>query len=191
VAHSFGGLVALAVALRRRVRLASLVIAEAPAAELLRSVGEHVHYQAFRDMTDTYFDAFCDGDTEAIATMIDFYGGAGTFDYWPSRVRDYAIATTSVNIRDWASAYAFALSPTLLAAVDVPARVLWGGTSHPAVRRTNELLGQCLEGASFGSIDGAAHFMISTHAADVARIVAEHIDSVERLASMPMGESGR
>ena len=40
VGHSFGGLVALAVALRNRVRLASLVIIEAPAIELLRERGE-------------------------------------------------------------------------------------------------------------------------------------------------------
>ena len=180
VAHSFGGIVALAVALRKRVTLASLVIAEAPAAELLRSVGEHEHYQAFRDMTEAYFDAFCDGDTEAIGTMIDFYGGAGTFDSWPARVRDYAVATTSVNIRDWATVYSFPLSPSLLAAIDVPALVLWGGDSHPAVQRANQLLGQCLEGASCGPVDGAAHFMISTHAQDVARRVADHIDRVQR-----------
>ena len=43
VGHSFGGLVALAVALRNRVRLVSLVIIEAPAAELLREGGEHQH----------------------------------------------------------------------------------------------------------------------------------------------------
>ena len=40
VGHSFGGLVALAVAVRNRVRLASLVIIEAPAVELLRERGE-------------------------------------------------------------------------------------------------------------------------------------------------------
>ena len=148
VAHSFGGIVALAVALRKRVIVDSLVIAEAPAAELLRSTGEHEHYQAFRDMTESYFDAFCDGDTEAIGTMIDFYGGAGTFNSWPARVRDYAVATTSVNIRDWATVYSFPLSPALLAAIDVPALVLWGGESHPAVQRANQLLGQCLAGAS-------------------------------------------
>jgi pimeloyl-ACP methyl ester carboxylesterase len=47
VGHSFGGLVTLAVALRNRVPLASLVILETPAPELLRDHGEHRHYQAF------------------------------------------------------------------------------------------------------------------------------------------------
>jgi pimeloyl-ACP methyl ester carboxylesterase len=183
VAHSFGGIVAIAVALRKRVPLASLVIAEAPAAELLATMGEAAHYQAFRDMTEAYFDAFCDGEEEAIATMIDFYGGPGTFASWPERVRAYAIETTAVNIRDWASVYGFPLSPALLAAIDMPALVLWGARSHPAVRRANELLGRCLKGAARTAVEGAAHFMISTHATEVAGLVGAHID---RAAAAPM-----
>ena len=109
VGHSFGGLVALAVALRNRVPLASLVILEAPAPEVLRDRGEHQHYRAFRQMTEAYFAAFDGGNTEAIAAMIDFYGGAGTYASWPPRVRAYAVETTPVNILDWASAYGFAL----------------------------------------------------------------------------------
>jgi pimeloyl-ACP methyl ester carboxylesterase len=100
VGHSFGGLVALAVALRRRVPLASLVIVEAPAAELLRGCGEVEHYRAFRQMTDAYFASLRAANVEAIAGMIDFYGGAGTFASWPPRVRGYAVETTPVNIRD-------------------------------------------------------------------------------------------
>src|SRR4051812_9964047 len=89
VGHSFGGLVALATALGNRVPLLSLTILEAPAPELLHHMGEQQHYRAFRDMTDGYFAAFDVGETTAIARMIDFYGGAGTFDSWPQRVRDY------------------------------------------------------------------------------------------------------
>ena len=62
VGHSFGGLVALAVALRKQVPLASLVIVEAPAAEILRDAREHQHYRAFRRMTESYFAAFEGGN---------------------------------------------------------------------------------------------------------------------------------
>jgi pimeloyl-ACP methyl ester carboxylesterase len=61
VGHSFGGLVALAVALRNRVPLASLAIVEAPGPEVLRDCGEHQHYRAFRRMTDAYFAALTAG----------------------------------------------------------------------------------------------------------------------------------
>jgi hypothetical protein len=78
-------------------------------------------------MTEAYFTAFDGGNAEAIATMIDFYGGAGTYVSWPPRVRAYAVATTPVNILDWASAYGFALSAASLAAVQIPALVIRGG----------------------------------------------------------------
>jgi pimeloyl-ACP methyl ester carboxylesterase len=64
VGHSFGGLVALAVALRNQVDLASLVVIEAPAVGVLRDNGELRHYHHFRDMTDAYFAAFNDGDLD-------------------------------------------------------------------------------------------------------------------------------
>lgn len=176
VGHSFGGLVSLAVALRNQVPLASLTIAEAPAAELLRDRNEDAHYRAFRDMTEAYFAAFEGGNTEAIAAMVDFYGGAGTFASWPPRVRAYAVDTTHVNVLDWASAYGFPLSAAALAAIQIPVLVFHGGDSHPAVRRANALIGACIPGAELAPIQGAAHFMIATHANEVALRIAAHVD---------------
>jgi len=187
VGHSFGGLVALAVALRSRVSLASLVILEAPAPEVLRDRGEHQHYRAFRQMTETYFAAFDGGNSDAIATMIDFYGGAGTYTAWPPRVRTYAIETTSVNILDWVSAYGFAIPAASLAAVQIPSLVVWGGASHPTVQRANALLSESMGNAACATIDTAAHFMIATHPNEVGRLIARHVHSAEaRLRSAPM-----
>ena len=88
--------------------------------------------------------------------------------------------TTPVNILDWASAGGFALSEAMLAAVEVPTLVLRGGASHPAVQRANELLGSTIQGASLQTITGAAHFMIATHAAEVADAVARLVDGEPR-----------
>jgi pimeloyl-ACP methyl ester carboxylesterase len=179
VGHSFGGLSALAVALRNKVPLLSLSILEAPAPEILRQMGEHQQYRRFREMTDVYFSMFHAGDRNAIEQMIDFYGGAGTFAGWPQRVRDYAVATTGVNILDWAAGYGFRLTPALLAQIGIPTLVLWGENSHPAVRRANQLLAQCTD-ASVAAIGGAAHFMISTHADEVALALARHVTARAR-----------
>jgi pimeloyl-ACP methyl ester carboxylesterase len=179
VGHSFGGLSALAVALRNKVPLLSLAIVEAPAPEILRQSGEYAQYRSFREMTDIYFSMFQAGDRNAIQQMVDFYGGAGTFAGWPQRVRDYAIETTPANILDWASAYGFQPTRSLLAKIDMPILVLWGENSHPAVQRTNQLLAQCTK-ASAVAIGGAAHFMISTHAEEVARTLAQHVSAATR-----------
>ena len=175
VGHSFGGLVALAVALRGHAPLASLTILEAPAAEILRACGEEQHYRAFRQMTDAYFADFEGNNKEAIAAMIDFYGGVGTFASWPPRVRAYAIETTAVNILDWKSAYGFPLQPTDLGAVNLPTLISYGSMSHPAARRANFLLGEFMDPADVVPINGAAHFMIATHAKEVGRLIVEHI----------------
>jgi pimeloyl-ACP methyl ester carboxylesterase len=180
VGHSFGGLTALAVALRDGVPLLSLTIAEAPGPEILQAMGEYRHYLAFRRMTDDYFLAIRSGDTAAIASMIDFYGGSGTFASWPQRVRDYAIDKTPVNILDWESAYGFQLTPGMLAAITIPTLVFWGRDSHPAVACANRLISQCIPKAVATDIANAAHFMIATHAHDVAGLIAQHVMASEQ-----------
>ena len=185
VGHSFGGLVAIALVLKNlatadRVPLASLTVLEAPALALLREAEQdRHHYRSFQDMTDSYFAAFASGDAEAIRLMIDFYGGPGTFASWPRRVRAYAMEATAVNIRDWASAFGFALSSAMVQSIDVPSLLAWGQCSHPAARRANSLLGASLRAASSVEIAGAAHFMISTHAGEVARRITNHVLQVE------------
>ena len=186
VGHSFGGLVSLAVALRRRVPLRSLVIIEAPAPGVLRCMGEDQHYLAFRNMTDAYFDAFQAGESSAIEAMIDFYGGAGTFASWPQRVRDYAVQTTAVNMLDWASAYDFQPTEAALATVRVPSLVVRGENSHPAVQRANELLAQCLPDASLATLTTASHFMIATHAEYVASLIVRRVRRTECVESIRM-----
>src|SRR6266436_1273289 len=149
-------------------------ILEAPAPEILRHMGEQGHYGAFREMSDSYFRAFHAGEKAAIEQMIDFYGGAGTFAGWPQRVRDYAVETTPVNILDWRTAYDFLPTSAALASIEVPTLVLWGGNSHPAVQRANELLARFMN-AKIVTISQAAHFMISTHAKEVADVLAQHV----------------
>ena len=97
--------------------------------------------------------------------MIDFYGGAGAFASWPPRVRAYAVDTMPVNILDWAGAYGFPLAAAPLAAVANPCRLSTDGVSHSAAQRANALLAEGMRGTAV-TIDGAAHFMITTHAGE-------------------------
>ena len=179
VGHSFGGSMALLVAMRKRVPIASLTVLEAPIPSLLRACGEDAHYRSFLDMTNGYFAAWRGGDREAISAMIDFYGGEGTWAAWPERVRDYAVETTPVNMLDWACAYDHPLSPDMLSEIDVPVAVAVGAQSHPAICRANGLVAMSIEGATFRTIGGAAHFMISTHPAQVAELIADTVSRAE------------
>ena len=57
--------------------------------------------------------------------------------------------------------------------------MFWGEASHPAAKRANELLGQSIPNAGVAAIAGAAHFMISTHAREVAGMIAQHVARTE------------
>jgi hypothetical protein len=46
------------------------------------------------------------------------------------------------------------------------------GYGQTAMQRANELLGTTIKGASLQTIADAAHFMVATHAGDVARAIA-------------------
>ena len=84
------------------------------------------------------------------------------------------VQSTAVNMLDWAGAYRFQPARVLLAAIGIPTLVIWGENSHPAARRANQLVAQCT-GASVMMLRGASHFMITTHAAEVARALAQHV----------------
>ncbi|MCA1652639.1 MAG: alpha/beta fold hydrolase [Sphingomicrobium sp.] len=175
VGHSFGGDVALAVALRGQVRVRSLTILEAPAPAMLSAFERWAEYDQFRAMTSAYVQEYRSGNAEAIAAMVDFYGGAGTFASWPSAVRRYAVKTTPTNILDWQSAYACEHSAAALAELNLPVLVAVGENSHSAVVEANSLIAKAIPGARFATIKGATHFMIATHARAVADLIAQHI----------------
>jgi hypothetical protein len=43
------------------------------------------------------------------------------------------------------------------------------------MQRANALLSERIRGAALATIAGAAHFMIATHASEVARLIAQHV----------------
>jgi pimeloyl-ACP methyl ester carboxylesterase len=174
VGHSFGGQVALATAVRGRAPLASLCLIEPPCPATLRLAGDRAHYAAFRAMTDRYAAAWRAGDRRAARRVIDFYGGMGTFDGFPTRVREFVMETTPTNLLDWMLAYADETSAEALAAVTAPTLVLRGTRGHPAVRRSNERVARALANADLVDVADAGHFMIATHATEVAALVEAH-----------------
>jgi len=180
VAHSFGGLAALAHAVSGRKGVAGLVLVEANPLGLLRVLGELDHYAMFTAMTDRYFAEVAAGRADAAGRVIDFYGGPGTFDAMPAKVREYVVATTAVNVRDWTSGTPFEPDAETLRSIEVPTTVVRGGAGHPAMLRIAELLHRNIPAARLVTIDAGSHFLPSTHPAELAALVREHVDDAPR-----------
>jgi len=171
IAHSFGGIAAIAHALTGRNALASLLLIEANPLGLLRVMGDHEHFGMFTSMTVRYFAEFARGNPEAARHVIDFYGGHGTFDGMPPKVRSYIISTTAVNIRDWSSGTPFEPDSEILQSISVPTMVVRGGNGHPAMYKIAELLHKCIPGAQLVTIKGGSHFLPNTHPEEIAALI--------------------
>ena len=173
VGHSFGGLAAIVHALTGRRKPASLLLVEANPLGLLRSTGDVEHHAMFTTMTDRYFAEFARGNPEAARNVIDFYGGPGTFDALPPKVRSYIVATTDVNIRDWSSGTPFEPSQEALRSIDVPTVVVRGGSGHPAMLRIAERLSEFIPGSTLITLEGGSHFLPNSHPSDIAALIRQ------------------
>jgi pimeloyl-ACP methyl ester carboxylesterase len=175
VGHSFGGLVSLAVARRARVDVTSLTVLESTSFDSLPPAGEDELFTEVLTMSTEYARAFERGEREAARRVIDFYGGNGSFDALPQRMRDYVVATTPSNIVDWASVFGSRVSLAELGRITVPTLVVRGENAHRCVAKAAEAVAGALPNARLDTLAGASHFMMSTHPAEVAALVEAHV----------------
>jgi pimeloyl-ACP methyl ester carboxylesterase len=179
VGHSYGALVCLAVAIRGIATLASLIVIEPVALDLLRRAGDLALYQQFTTMRDGYFRAFENGDKEAARRAIDFLGGGGSFDALPPRMRDYIVATTATHILDMRSDLDAPIS--VYSGISVPSLIIRGDRTHPSLGRSAEILSSAMPNASLVTVPAAGHFVMTTHAEDVAKLIGDHVLKVRTL----------
>jgi pimeloyl-ACP methyl ester carboxylesterase len=181
VGHSWGATVCLATVLRDRTKIASITLIEATPFNLLRHSGDLALYEEVRAMADAYVRTCDNGELLAARSIINFYGGDGSFDTFPARARDYIVATTPTNVLDWSSAWSFDAPLAAYAGITAPSLLVRGEHSHPAVQRVAEVLRDAVSRSSLVTVPGAGHFMIATHASDVARLIREHVAAAEAL----------
>jgi pimeloyl-ACP methyl ester carboxylesterase len=175
VAHSYGGLSALAHALRGKHKAASLILVEANPIGSLRTEGEDVLFATIGAMQKAYFAEFEAAKPDAARHVIDFYGGTGAYDALPKKVRDYFVATTATNIRDWQSAFSFAPPFSDYRTITASTLVIRGANGHPAMMRLAELVAANIPNAKLKTIRDGGHFLPTTHPGELAELIAAHV----------------
>jgi len=98
--HSYGGVVALAVALRGNVPVGALVLFEPVALKVLIMGDESEDYATAKAVFDDYISRFEGGDERAVRKMVDFWFGEGAFAKMPEPLTAYLIKETATNIKD-------------------------------------------------------------------------------------------
>ena len=180
VGHSFGALACLDVARCGLFPLMSLTLIEPVACGLLRQHAEHALYQQFIAMREDYLRSFENGEPEAARRVVDHFAGPGGFDALPSRTREYIVKTTPAHVLDMRTTF----DPLLetFGNILLPSLVIRGECSAPTLTRTADILSGALANASLRTICGAGHFMPSTHVAELAGLIGDHVAGTEALA---------
>jgi len=176
--HSFGGTVALRIALARPDLVRSLTLVEPVLFAAAR--GQEVYTQ-FRARHLEFARLILSGQREAALRM--FHGDWGTgegLDALPERTRAYMFdrihlieAQNPVLLDDAAGL----LAPDGLESVPVPTLLIDGATSPPIIDAVHRILAQRLPNSQRLSVAGAGHMVSITHAQSVAGAVQAHLDA--------------
>jgi len=182
VGHSYGGGVALHVALARPGRIASLALYEPSAFHLLRTVGDDgaAAFAEISDITRRTGQGIITGDyAGAAAAFVDYWSGPGAWASLRPSVQAALICWVPKAPLDFR---ALIEEPTPLAAHSVlrmPVLVMRGEHAPRPTRTIAEMLPSVLPDARLSVVDGAGHMGPLTHASTVSELIAAHIRAAE------------
>jgi pimeloyl-ACP methyl ester carboxylesterase len=182
VGHSYGGGVALYVALARPDRIASLALYEPSAFHLLRIMGDRgaVAFAEIADITRVTAQGVVSGDyAGAAAAFVDYWSGAGSWATLRPMVQASLIRWLPKAPLDFR---ALIEEPTPLAAygdLGMPVLIMRGEHAPLPTRTIAEMLASILPEAHPAVIAGAGHMGPLTHGPAVSELIAGHIGSAE------------
>lgn len=178
VGHSFGGTIALAAALAATVPVASLSLFEANPIDILRGRDGGALYQETLRMSRAFEAAVHAGEPDAPGRIIDFWGGTGAYAALPDTVKGYCRSTAAVNVLDWRTAFAFNVTVTDGASLQLPVLLVRGERANAAMTGITAALQGCLPQARPHVVEGAGHFLVSSHAPGCAALLSRFLDDV-------------
>jgi pimeloyl-ACP methyl ester carboxylesterase len=182
VGHSYGGGVALHVALARPARMASLTLYEPSAFHLLKIMGDRgaAGFAEIATISRATAQGVIAGDyARAAATFVEYWCGAGAWAELRPAVQAALVRWLPKAPLDFR---ALIEEPTPLAAyrdLHMPVLVMRGEHAPRSTRTIAETLPSILPQASLVVVDGAGHMGPLTHGSSVAELIAEHIVSTD------------
>ncbi len=185
VGHSYGGGVALHVAIARRNRIASLSLYEPSAFHLLKTMGS-AGADAFAEIlaiTDRTGQGVITGDyAGAAAAFIDYWSGKGT---WAALRPSVQAALTRWILKvplDFRALIDEPTPATAYANFDFPVLVMRGEHAPAPTRLIAQTLPSLVPHAKLTVVAGAGHMGPLTHCQTVSAAIAQHIVESSRMS---------
>jgi pimeloyl-ACP methyl ester carboxylesterase len=176
VGYSYGGVVALDLALAHPDRVRTLTLIEPVLFNVLHEAGKKFAFQQFARMRDDFVAALSQGPVDAaLQPFVDFWTGHGSWHKLPPQIRaDMLVAAGKVAL-DWQVSFAFSPSRQSLSALAPRTLLLRGDRSPPSMLELVDALHALMPGSSHRIIRGANHLLPITCAAEVTQAILLHL----------------
>jgi pimeloyl-ACP methyl ester carboxylesterase len=178
VGHSYGGVVALRLALRDPARVRTLTLIEPVLFAALRHAGEHEPYGQFARLRADYVATLSQGcRAKALGQFIDFWSGDGAWLRLSNDARAAMLRVADKIVLDWQATFAFDPSPHELASLAARTLLIGGSASPAPMRRLVDSLHALMPGSSRLIVDGADHLLPFTHGRALNDALQAHLQS--------------
>ncbi len=174
VGHSYGGTIALVLALARPDLVGRLTLLEPAPYPLLRDAGETTLAGEIEGRNRHFIETVRAGgrDAEAMERYLDYFNDRPGF--WRSleeRVQERMLSLTERLAIGLEAVERLDMRQADLAAIVVPVTVIRGGATDPLHARLTGLVAQSIPGATLVDLPGAGHMMTLTHGPAIAEML--------------------
>jgi pimeloyl-ACP methyl ester carboxylesterase len=180
VGHSFGGAVALRIAMDHPELVQSLTLIEPVLFHLLRQgpARDRDLYAEIRSVAAGVFECALNGHSHAgMARFIDYWSGEGAWASLSPGVQARLAAQIAGVSANFTAVFAETASADDYCRVRIPTLVMHGGRSPRPAQRVAELTAAAVADSVVVALPDAGHMMPLTHAAAVANALTAHIEA--------------
>ena len=179
VGHSYGGGVALHVALARPDRIASMALYEPSAFHLLRQMGAAEAYAEIAGVARRMCQSIVTGDyRRGVAAFVDYWNGPGAWKAMRPDVQNALIRWAPKGPLEFQALIDNPTPASAYRALEFPVLILRGEHAPMPARVIAERLLELLSNSRLTVVDCAGHMGPLTHAPEVSRLIVEHIAAV-------------
>jgi pimeloyl-ACP methyl ester carboxylesterase len=178
VGHSYGGGVALNVALKRPERIASMVLYEPGAFHLLRQMHERgaAAYAEITALARNFGKGLLTGDyRSAVARFVDYWNGPGTWHGMRPSTQKSLLRWAPKGTLDFQASIAERTPLSAYSTLSCPVLIMRGEHSPKPTRVVAECLAELLPNSKLAVISGAGHMGPISHATEISELTAQHI----------------
>ncbi len=163
VGHSFGGVIALAQALKGNLNLSQVSLFEPVAVWVLDKVlDEKMGSNVQKFLTKYRYDV--SQETPYVCgQVIDFWAGEGAFESLPGFIKESMELLVANNIRHWNAEAVLGSNLIDLQECVIATRLICGSQSNPVAKAICDHLSKRIPNSKQYTIEGASHFLVNSH----------------------------